>query len=507
MLREFFKIMQNLTCNTIKKWATVTTLATTLAGCAGTNTFTGGMSASDNLITSRTVNIVVSNPQLALDVVRRGKGMQGVDAPRPFMGMAIAPTQIISDTGSDVLLRDGNAVDAVIAMAFMQAVTRPHVAGLGSQGMCLVSHSQIGLAEVLDFTTPLSHMPTLPRGMAILHSRYGADLWANLILPAEKQARRGIMPSDDLIKTASILPNGINGVIPTANVPLYRDRLSLTLSLLRLQGGGALYSGQGLNLLYNDAKRVGITLSKSDLKSYQPKWQTALSVQAGDYTVYTVGRPFDLGTPVAQTLSLMGKTVADNPTERQAQIKTALSRVNSTAFKSGVKISNTALMAVDDEGLAVICQPTLNAPFGAGAVTPNLGMTLPQKSTNVAYLPLIGVDSTSKFKFMTSPVGQSVTLYDAVHTTAQLATSQNQNFNAITTENRTWTNGEIWYAETAETNPEKSPQIKPSGTQINGILCPSALPSKTIACTAGTDPRGTARIKYAGFDSGIVAEK
>ena len=480
--------------------------ATVLTGCFSA---TGSYNTDDNLITSRTVQVAISNPKTNFDVVRRGKGKQGVDASRPFMGMTISSEQMISDVGSKVLLRDGNAVDAIIAMSFMQAVVRPHVAGLGSQGMCLVNNSKIGLSEVLDFSVSDSHIPTMPRGLAVLHSRYGDELWSDLVVLAEQQARRGVKVSSAVVQAAERTLQGgavIEGQSLDSDKLLYRDRLSLTLSLLRLQGGGALYTGQGLDIVMADAERLGIPLDKDAVKNYQPTWRTPLSMQAGDYTIYTAGYPSSLGISVAQGLSLSQNLLTDDDAKSQykAGLKETLNKVKTNAFGAGVSISNTSLMAVDDEGLAVICQPSLNGYFGAGGVSQNLGMTYPQKKSGVASLPLIGVNEMGHFTFMTNPTGNSVTLYDALNTIIGLVTLPEDNtFTDVVNPSRTWTDGKTWFAETAD----GTSIVQKSGTRIDGVFCPSTLPASSISCSAGVDPRGQSRIRFAGFDSSVVSSK
>lgn len=499
----------------IKILATALTV-TVLTGCSG---MMGAYDKDDNLITPRAVKVAVSNPRTVFDVIRPDKGKQGENAPRPFMGISLAPNQMIADAGTQVLLRDGNAVDAAIAMGFMQAVIRPQVAGLGSQGVCLVNNSQIGLSEVLDFTLKNSNIPTMVRGLAVLHSRYGNEKWSDLVLLAEQQARRGITLSPDQISMAEKSLKGgavIEGQPLKTNKVLYRDRLSLTLSLLRLQGGGALYTGKGLDLLLADAQRLGISLDKDTVANYQPTWLPSLRVRAGDYAVYTVGHPLPLGTPVAQGVSLSQGAFAksgifsrDLDTPRyNAVLKNAVTRVNNTILKTGVSIADTAIMAVDDEGLAVICQSSLNGDFGVGSVSQNLGMTLPKKVSQSLYLPIIGVNKEGHFRFMASPIGDSVTLYDALNTVLRLATlTEDNSFTDVVNPSRTWTDGKTWFTETTNGTGKGTATVRTSGVQVNGAFCPSALPANPISCSAGTDPRGDARIRFAGFDSSIVSER
>ncbi|HAJ21968.1 MAG TPA: gamma-glutamyltranspeptidase, partial [Rhodospirillaceae bacterium] len=58
----------------------------------------------------------------------------------------------------------------------------------------------MGVTEVIDFIPPAgtgaggdrpSAIPTLARGMAALHARYGQFPWAGVVSPAERMARLG----------------------------------------------------------------------------------------------------------------------------------------------------------------------------------------------------------------------------------------------------------------------------------------------------------------------------
>ena len=482
----------------------------TLAGCATTKI--EKYSSDDNLITEQTVQITARNPNKPLEVSRRAKGAQGVDANRPFMGVAIGATRDIAGTGEDILLKGGNAVDAVIAMAFMQAVTRPHLAGLGSQGACMIHNSKIGLTEVLDFAPKDSLMPTMPRSLGVLHSRYGEMAWNKLIIESEQQARRGIK----VTATMATASGGkiMEGQRLIAGDTLYRDRLSLTLSLLRLQGGGALYSGKGLDLLIEDAKNLGVRLNKNAVMQYQPTWRGSIPVYADDYRVYLLGQPSPLGTVAGQTLSLLKPAMGKNwqGANRNKMVAESLEKIQTTPFKTGISIKDTTVMAVDDTGLAAICQTSLNGDYGFGATSSKLGMTFPSPAKQFSYLPIIGTDAEGKFMFMMSVHGGSATLYETI-TAIGDAMYGPAKFSDINMPARTWTDGATWYAEDDYkiTDASDAPSYlrQSSGTQLNGVLCPSTLPAPgaNIACSAAADSRGQSYVGFAGYDGVSQSER
>ena len=495
---------------TLKRFMIWGLVPATLAGCATTKT--EKYSSDDNLITEQTVQIKTRNPSKPLEVSRRGKGAQGVDANRPFMGVAIGATRAIADAGENILLKGGNAVDAVISMTFMQAVTRPHLAGLGSQGACMIHNSKIGLTEVLDFAPKDSLMPTMARSMGVLHSRYGELAWGQLIVQPEQQARRGIKVTPEMVTASG--GKIIEGQRLSVDDNLYRDRLSLTLSLLRLQGGGALHSGRGLDLLIEDAKGLGVYLNKNAVMQYQPAWRGSVPVYAGDYRVYLLGEPSTLGTVTGQTLSVLQPAMGKNwrGANRTKMVAESLGKIQNTPFKSGVSIKDTTVMAVDDAGLAVICQTSLNGDFGFGGTSTKLGMTFPNPAKQFSYLPIIGTDAEGKFMFMMSVHGKSATLYETI-TAIGDAMYGPAKFSNITLPARTWTDGIKWYAEQdykiTDANSAQSYLRQSSGTQLNGVLCPSTLPAPgaNIACSATADSRGQSYVGFAGYDSVSQSER
>lgn len=123
-----------------------------------------------------------------------------------FAGLVAADEPRAVSVGRDVLSAGGNATDAAVAMAFTLTATLPSQAGLGGGGTCLVYNQPAKKVEVLDFLSPPpaatgpktirpSAIPTLPRGLFALHSKYGRLRWEQLMAPAETYARLGIPAS------------------------------------------------------------------------------------------------------------------------------------------------------------------------------------------------------------------------------------------------------------------------------------------------------------------------
>jgi gamma-glutamyltranspeptidase/glutathione hydrolase len=67
-----------------------------------------------------------------------------------MMGMVVAPQAMASEIGANVLATGGNAVDAAVAVAFVQGVLDPVNCGIGGFG-CMVVYGNDGSCRTLSF--------------------------------------------------------------------------------------------------------------------------------------------------------------------------------------------------------------------------------------------------------------------------------------------------------------------------------------------------------------------
>ncbi len=141
-------------------------------------------------------------------------------------GMVVSQSAPASQVGRDILKMGGNAVDAAIAMAFAEAVTLPRAGNIGGGGYMVVhmaatksrpaatiAINYYGLAPIA--TTPdlllndkgrqdakkvMSFkgvsVPGTVAGMWEAHSRFGSMKWKQLLAPAIRLARSGVVLTD-----------------------------------------------------------------------------------------------------------------------------------------------------------------------------------------------------------------------------------------------------------------------------------------------------------------------
>ena len=122
----------------------------------------------------------------------------------------------------EVLSAGGSAADAAVALGFVLSVTLPSRAALGGGGACLAyaadkKSANEGVPEAVLFTpggAPPASAPTptgrpryrcWPRGLYLLHARYGHLPFEGLIVPAEQLARFGTPASRALVRDIALV--------------------------------------------------------------------------------------------------------------------------------------------------------------------------------------------------------------------------------------------------------------------------------------------------------------
>lgn len=143
--------------------------------------------------------------------------------------MIVAPQPEAAEAGAEVLERGGNAIDAAVACAFMQGVVDPLMCGIGGFGSMQVYMPGRGIHQIVEFyakaplaATPdmwLKHLrgqtrdgfafllegginefghlavctPGSVKGYAFALSQFGTMDWQDVMAPAIRQARAGVL--------------------------------------------------------------------------------------------------------------------------------------------------------------------------------------------------------------------------------------------------------------------------------------------------------------------------
>ena len=356
------------------------------------------------------------------------------------------PTSVL--IGRDVLTSGGSAADAAVAMGLAMAVTYPSQVGIGGGGSCLVHDASLGVTEALNFVPPPgthtggradrpSAVPTMVRGMAALHARYGLFDWRQVVTPAEKLARLGHRVSrafaKELEPAAKPLfadPEARRIFASESGEPLPEGRkwqqldLAGVLGRVRGAGAGALYSGPLARQLVQSVQRAGGTLSVEDLRNYRPEWQPTVLVPLGDDEFHFPPPPAAGGPALAQAFRILmtddryadasedervhlvaeayKRALADRKkwlgngflakeetqelvsqervdrlfSDYRSEDRTPGAALDSSGIEDIGVFSGAGFVVADRDGMAVACNLTLFNPFGTGRVAQGTGIVL-----------------------------------------------------------------------------------------------------------------------------------
>lgn len=232
--------------------------------------------------------------------------------------------------GRDVLSSGGTAADAAVAMGLTLSVTMPSSAGLGGGGVCIARDSRGQRPIVIDFmprapknaslnTERPSAVPGTPRGLFLLHSRFGELRWTQVVAPAENLARFGFnVPrafaselskvSDVLIRDpemAQVFKRKDGRAVGEGDF-LKQPDLAAVLARLRAKGAGDFYIGKEAQNFVDAVLAAGGSLSYEDLRDFQPQLRTPLTFQWQRNTDWHfAGPPAAGGAVAAEMMSIL----------------------------------------------------------------------------------------------------------------------------------------------------------------------------------------------------------
>ncbi len=241
-------------------------------------------------------------------------------------GLVVCPQPRAADAGAAVLRRGGNAFDAALATAFCQMVQDPFMCGLGGMGTLQFLDARSGRHGMIDFharagakVTPemwagdsqgrseisgyalfedfraeLGYQaimtPGTVAGLARFHETLCSQDWADLIAPAIRMAREGVVVApfhhDFLARTPQPgLPSGLRRVSTTpACAALYLDaqgalhkvgdtlrqaEMADSLERLARHGAADFYRGATAARIAEDFARNGAFVTAEDLTGYE----------------------------------------------------------------------------------------------------------------------------------------------------------------------------------------------------------------------------------------------
>ncbi len=268
-------------------------------------------------------------------------------------GMVTAPQPLAVDAGVKVLADGGNAVDAVVAAAFVQMVTTPRSCGIGGFGMMYIHTPET--ETILDFhgkaggrvrpdmwereilrenTTGYGYTlrgqvnelgygavttPGTVAGLYRAHGRFGTMSWREILQPGIAVATDGYEVTRTEAASWKQIPTPeTTPWITVATSPyegggelIANPDMARTFSILAEGGAEVFYRGDLARTIADDMEKGDGFVTLEDLASYEVTVTRPLYVQYRDYTVAS-NQPPGGGLTILQMLKILeGYNLAD----------------------------------------------------------------------------------------------------------------------------------------------------------------------------------------------------
>ena len=232
------------------------------------------------------------------------------------LGAVVSDHPLATAAGHEVLRGGGNALDAVITMAGVLAVVRPHMNGVGGDAFGLFYDGATGRVTALNgsgragvLATPAffaerghTSMPqsgaasvTVPGAVAAWDAalrRHGTITLAQALAPAIRVAEDGWVVSGTLVRDVASSVGRLNeggrsifapdGELPPAGAVLRNRPLAATLRAIADGGPDALYRGRMAETLADFIEAEGGHLRTADFRAHTVDWVEPLALPQGD---------------------------------------------------------------------------------------------------------------------------------------------------------------------------------------------------------------------------------
>ncbi|EDW65550.2 scoloptoxin SSD14 isoform X3 [Drosophila virilis] len=246
-----------------------------------------------------------------------------------------------SQIGSDIMKRNGSAVDATIATMLCNGLLTAQSMGIGGGLLMNIYDRESQRGHQIDahvlapyaadqkmfdkdpnasFTGPLSiAVPGEVMGYHLAHQRFGKLPWRDLVAPSlkiceigyrmtkhqEKSVRNVWSAIKDNPEYQSIFLNVETGEHHVEGTLLKPSaKLCNTYQLLADNGPMDFYNGTVAKMLADDLKELGSIITQDDLDAYTAEMRHSVTMPLGDDTLYAVP-PVSSGSVVSHILSIL----------------------------------------------------------------------------------------------------------------------------------------------------------------------------------------------------------
>lgn len=265
--------------------------------------------------------------------------------PKPLAeGRAVASTgnPIVTETAIAILAAGGNAADAAIAAALVQAVVEPHLTSHAGMVSCLYwdgtkaqAHQLNALGTLAPDLAPFrpingvggwaregapgpqAAIPGFMPGLAALHERFGSKSWAELCAPAIQWAQSGhavssfeygvnvfAAPFCTYFESgrAVFMPDGY--LTPVGKV-VRNPAMAETMQRLSDEGPDYFTSGGWAKAFVAAGNELGWAVRLDHLTANPPRWQTPLRFAHRGHEIVGLAPPERQGAFCAMVLGIL----------------------------------------------------------------------------------------------------------------------------------------------------------------------------------------------------------
>lgn len=252
--------------------------------------------------------------------------------------MVVSAREEVSEIGTQVLQKGGNAFDAMFAVELALAVAYPYAGSLGGGGF-MVYRLEDGSIGALDYRekAPLAAhknmyldsltgnvipdkstlgamavgIPGNIAGIFAAHEKYGKLPIEELITPVIALAKKGIVVTDkqqkrlEKYRDAFVKVNDSNFFLAkawTTNDTIKRLQLAKTLERIQKNGRDEFYKGKTAQILVDFMQRSGGIMTLEDLAKYEAKWRTPITFSYDDLQIISMSPPSSGGICLAEIM-------------------------------------------------------------------------------------------------------------------------------------------------------------------------------------------------------------
>ncbi len=266
-------------------------------------------------------------------------------------GMVASQEALATQIGVDIMKQGGNAIDAAVAVGYALAVTLPRAGNLGGGGFMLVyladeqrsiaidyrevapqaAYPDMFLDDAGNANSQLSRfhglavgVPGTVLGFELALNKYGSMSLAQVMAPAIKLARDGIVVTPDLAYSLQATKKRLSQWPSTKTIfykadgsnyqpgeILKQTDLANTLTAIAKKGSPAFYQGPIAKQICDSVRNAGGMMTMQDLATYEAMERQPVMGNYRGYQIISMPPPSSGGVHIIQMLNMLSQFPID----------------------------------------------------------------------------------------------------------------------------------------------------------------------------------------------------